>query len=66
MAEQPNPDDLMWIQEAIVVYRHSREWFNARMREGKLEKVGLPGDGKIYFRRDQLEEVIRARKEVKS
>jgi hypothetical protein len=58
MAKPPKPADLMWIQEAIVTYRHSREWFNARIREGTLEKVGLPGDAKVYLRRDQLARLL--------
>ena len=50
-------DELIWIQDAVASYRRSREWLNKQMREGRLDKVGLPGDGKVYLRRSQLAEL---------
>jgi hypothetical protein len=59
MADQ---DELVWIQDAVASYRRSREWLNKQMREGRLDRVGLPGDGKVYLRRSQLAELVALQK----
>lgn len=48
---------LIWISEAMIEYKHAREWFTRRINDGRLETVMLPGTTKIYLKREQIEAV---------
>ncbi len=52
-------EDLIWITEAMVKYKHSRNWFNARIKRGDFEAVPLPGTSKVYLKRKQVEQYLR-------
>jgi hypothetical protein len=54
-----DPKDLIWVEEAKIVYNHSREWFMRRVEDGRLRKVLLPGSTKVYLVRSDLERYLR-------
>jgi hypothetical protein len=51
--------DLIWVEEAKIVYKHSREWFMRRIEDGPLRKVQLPGSTKVYLVRTELERYMQ-------
>jgi hypothetical protein len=51
--------DLIWVEEAKIVYKHSREWFMRRVEDGRLRKVLLPGSTKVYLVRSELERYLQ-------
>ena len=59
MQTPPSRDDIIWITEAMVLYHRSRDWFNRRMQQGRLQRIGLPGDAKVYLLRAEVERVQR-------
>jgi hypothetical protein len=54
-----DPKDLIWVEEAKIVYKHSREWFMRRVEDGRLRKVLLPGSTKVYLVRSELERYLQ-------
>lgn len=56
---KPEEQGLIWITEAMVRYKHSRNWFNNRIRRGELETVPFPGTSKVYLRVEQVERYLR-------
>lgn len=54
---QPEPG-LIWITEAMVKYRHSRNWFNARIRDGIFQAVPQPGTAKVYLRQAEIDRYL--------
>ncbi len=54
-----DPKDLIWVEEAKIVYRHSREWFMRRVEDGRLRKVLLPGSTKVYLVKSELERYLQ-------
>jgi len=48
---------LIWISEAMIEYKHAREWFQRRIDDGRLDTVLLPGTTKVYLKRAQVEAV---------
>jgi len=54
-----DPKDLIWVEEAKIVYKHSREWFMRRVEDGRLRKVLLPGSTKVYLVRLDLERYLQ-------
>ena len=50
--------DLIWIVEAQVVYKRSRDWLQKQVKEGTLSSVLLPGTTKVYLRRSELEKLL--------
>ena len=48
---------LIWISEAMLEYKHAREWFMRRIDDGRLEQFLMPGTPKVYLRRAQIEAV---------
>lgn len=59
-AETPEKAGLIWLSEAQIVYGKSRGWFTLRIRRGELDTVAWPGTPKVYLRRDQVEEALKA------
>lgn len=57
--ETPRGDDLIWVTEAMIKYRRSRGWFNARLADGRLHDDPQPGTAKVYLHRSEIEQVIR-------
>ncbi len=57
----PANDDLIWIVEASVLYRRSREWLDQQVREGRLTKYTVAGDKRIYLSREELEKFFAPR-----
>lgn len=57
----PTPEEqgLIWITEAMVKYRHSRNWFNNRIRDGIFEQVPVLRTTKVYLRDAEVAEYIR-------
>jgi hypothetical protein len=51
--------DLIWLEEAKIVYKHSREWFMRRVEDGRLRKVLLPGSTKVYLVKSELERYLQ-------
>lgn len=50
---------LIGIIEAMVKYGHSRDWYERRMRDGRLETVLKLGTAKKFLREEQLVEYLR-------
>ena len=50
--------DLIWIVEAQVLYKRSRDWLQKQVREGTLSSVLLPGTTKVYLRRSELDKLL--------
>jgi hypothetical protein len=50
---------LIWITEAMVKYRHSRNWFNNRIRDRVFDTIPWPGTTKVYLRQEQVETYLR-------
>ena len=59
MWDSPSREDVIWITEAMVTYRRSRDWFNRRIQKGRLRRIGLPGEAKVYLLRAEVERVLR-------
>jgi hypothetical protein len=55
----PDEKDLIWVEEAKIVYKHAREWFMRRVEDGRLTKVLLPGSTKVYLVRSELESYLQ-------
>jgi hypothetical protein len=55
--------DLIWIDEARMLYKHSRNWFDRRIEKGIFEVVYLPGTTRKYLKRSQVEAYVRAHPE---
>lgn len=49
---------LIWITEAMVKYRHSRNWFNKRIAEGTFQAVPQPGTSRVYLREAEIERYL--------
>ena len=45
----PEERGLIWITEAMVKYRHSRNWFNTRIKSGALTVAPQVGTSKVYL-----------------
>lgn len=56
---QPVEQGLIWITEAMVKYRHSRNWFNSRINSGMFERVATLGSTKVYLREAQITAYLR-------
>lgn len=56
--EAPRNGDLIWITEAMVTYKRSRGWFNARLADGRLHDDPQPGTAKIFLHRSEIEREI--------
>ena len=56
----PTPEEqgLIWITEAMVKYRHSRTWFNNRIKSGDFTSVPQLGTTKVYLRDAEIEEYL--------
>lgn len=63
MSTSDNQKDLIWIEEAKIVYKHSRAWFERRIEAGILEMVQVVGSTRKYLKRSQVEAYIRAHPE---
>jgi len=63
MSRDSDNKDLIWIEEAKIVYRHSRAWFERRIDQGIFDMVQLVGSTRKYLRREQIEAYIRAHPE---
>ncbi|MGH2516761.1 MAG: hypothetical protein ACRDHP_14000 [Ktedonobacterales bacterium] len=59
MQSPPTRDAVIWITEAMVTYRRSRDWFTRRIQQGRLQRIGLPGESQAYLLRAELERVLR-------
>lgn len=55
----PEEQGLIWITEAMVKYRHSRNWFNNRIKGGVFEQVLVLGSTRVYLRKEQVEAYLR-------
>lgn len=55
----PEEQGLIWITEAMVKYRHSRNWFNNRIKNRVFEQVAVLGTNKVYLREEQVETHLR-------
>jgi hypothetical protein len=55
----PNEQDLIWVEEAKIVYKHAREWFMRRVDDGRLHKVLLPGSTRVYLVKSELEQYMK-------
>ena len=58
----PSPSDLIWIAEAAIQYKRSRDWLDSQIREGKLGKYTIPGDKRVYVSRRELEALLSPRR----
>jgi hypothetical protein len=54
--------DLIWIVEASVEYKRSRDWLDAQIREGRLTKYTIPGDKRVYISRKELDKLLSPRR----
>ena len=54
--------DLIWIVEAAFQYKRSRDWLDAQIREGRLNKFTIPGDKRVYVSRTELEQLLSPRR----
>lgn len=55
----PEEQGLIWITEAMLKYKHSRNWFNNRIRDGIFEQVPMLKTTKVYLRDAQIADYIR-------
>jgi len=53
--------DLIWIVEAAMKYKRSRDWIDKKIRSGELDKYSIDGDRKVYISRQQLEALLQPR-----
>jgi hypothetical protein len=51
--------DLIWIEEAKIVYKHSRAWFERRIDSGIFDMIQVVGSTRKYLRRSQVEAYVR-------
>jgi hypothetical protein len=58
----PEPQDLIWIVEAAIEFKRSRDWLDAQIREGRLGKYTVPGDKRVYVSRKELEQLLSPRR----
>jgi hypothetical protein len=58
-----NDKALIWIDEARMLYKHLRNWFDRRIERGIFEVVYLPGTTRKYLKRDQVEAYVQAHPE---
>jgi hypothetical protein len=58
----PAAEDLVWIVEAAVQYKRSRDWLDTQIREGRLSKYTIPGDKRVYVSRVELEKLLSPRR----
>lgn len=56
---QPVEQGLIWITEAMVKYKRSRNWFNARIKRGELRTVPQLGTTKVFLREEEIEQALR-------
>jgi hypothetical protein len=63
MANTHDQTDLIWIEEAKIVYEHSRAWFERRIDLGIFDIVQLVGSARKYLKRSQVEQYVRAHPE---
>jgi hypothetical protein len=63
MANTQDQSDLIWIEEAKIVYKHSRAWFERRIDLGIFEMVQLVGSTRKYLKRSQVEQYVRSHAE---
>jgi hypothetical protein len=63
MAKSPEDQGLIWITEAIVKYRHSRNWFNNRIKSGDFEQVPMLGTSKVYLKDAEIAAYVKAHPE---
>lgn len=45
----------IWIEEAVRVYGRSRDWFNRKIRGGRLRRYGMPDGLRVYLDREEIE-----------
>ena len=57
----PTPEEqgLIWITEAMLKYRHSRNWFNNRIKSGTFTPVPQLGTTKVYLKDAEISEYLR-------
>jgi len=58
----PDSTDLIWIVEAAMQYKRSRDWLDAQIRDGNLTKFTIPGDKRVYVSRRELERLLLPRR----
>ena len=51
----------IWIVDAEKEFDRSREWFLKQVKLGKLHKVGISGDRKVYLVRSEIVELLQPR-----
>ena len=63
MSTDNQQKDLIWIEEAKIVYKHSRAWFERRIDQGIFDMVQLVGSTRKYIKRSQVDAYVRAHPE---
>ncbi len=63
MSTADNQKDLIWIEEAKIVYKHSRAWFERRIDAGLFDMVQIVGSTRKYLKKSQVEAYVRAHPE---
>lgn len=50
---------LIWVTEAMLKYKHSRNWFNRRIADNVFTQVPVPGTSKVYLRQAEIDAYMR-------
>jgi hypothetical protein len=58
----PETEDLIWIVEAAIAFKRSRDWLDAQIRDGNLGKYTVPGDKRVYISRKELQQLLSPRR----
>jgi hypothetical protein len=58
----PEKEDLIWIVEASIEFKRSRDWLDAQIRDGNLGRYTVAGDKRVYVSRKELERLLSPRR----
>lgn len=59
----PDAADLIWIVEAAIEFKRSRDWLDAQIKDGNLGRYTIPGDKRVYVSRSELARLLAPRRD---
>jgi hypothetical protein len=59
----PDAADLIWIVEASIEFKRSRDWLDAQIKEGNLARYTIPGDKRVYVSRREVTRLLAPRRD---
>lgn len=58
---QPDPDELLSLDEIEAEFKVSRSTLHRRRQAGHIKPFGKVGDRRVYYRRCDIEELLKPR-----